>query len=54
MMYRTDLAVEAAARERGENSGILVSEQKQGRYTITVVDILTKEASARLQKPLGK
>lgn len=54
MMYRTDLAVEAAAGEKGENSGVLVSEQKQGRYTITIVDILTKEASARLQKPLGK
>lgn len=54
MMYRTDLAVEAAANEKGENSGVSVLERKQGCYTITIVDILTEEASVRLQKPVGR
>ena len=54
MMYRTDLALEAAAAFGGGQEGYTVRREAfSGRSAVTV-EIHTPEAAERLQKPMGK
>lgn len=54
MMYRTDLAVEAAQRFGENTQGIAVQREQYPRHAVTTVEILTPEASKTMHKPLGK
>lgn len=54
MMYRSDLALEAVNSFGSKMEGLLVREEKKGPITMTVVEVLSQEASQQIGKPLGK
>ena len=54
MMYRSDLALEAVDSFGSKIEGLLVREEKKGPITMTVVEVLSQEASQQIGKPLGK
>lgn len=54
MMYRSDLALEAVDSFGSKIEGLLVREEKKGPITLTVVEVLSQEASQQIGKPLGK
>lgn len=54
MMYRSDLALEAVDSFGSKIEGLLVREEKEGPITMTVVEVLSQEASQQIGKPLGK
>ena len=54
MMYRSDLALEAVDSFGSKIEGLLVREEKKGPITLTVVEVLSQEASQQIGKPIGK
>ena len=55
MEIRTDLAMEAAAGDRGQNTqGVRIEKYDRAGMSMTSVEILTEEAARRLKKPIGR
>lgn len=51
MMYRSDLALEAVDSFGSKIEGLLVREEKEGPITMTIVEILSQEASQQIETP---